>query len=239
MDREQLIEKYLQGRLTPAEQEQFDRLLVEDADFKKEVTFQKDVARVAEAEDSAEFEALLNEFEATHTQPPSQRTNFKWLAAASIILLLGAAYFFWPEKSDSSQELFAEYYEPYRNVVHPIVRNSQEEDAKTTAFLAYEQGNYAEALARFDELYKNETVSYYLFYKANALIALDREEEAIELLEVHLNSSDVLVERAPWYLAMAYLKLDDKANAKKWLREVITRQQYKVDAAKELLSRLE
>ena len=239
MDREQLIEKHFQKQLSDGEQRLFDQLMAEDPTFKEEVVFQEQVRRVAEEEDDAQFRELLSDFESDYAEKPSQKSYPKWLAAASIILLVGASYFFFPKGTETPQELFAEHFEPYRNVVHPIVRSSEQQDLKTAAFAAYEQGQYEEAIILFDELYENGQASYYLFYKANALIKLARAREAIPLLESHLKTQDILAEKSPWYLAMAYLKLEDKTNAKKWLEEVVKQQKYKAATAQELLGSLE
>ena len=235
MDRDQLIEKYFQKQLTSEEQLLFDQLMADDREFREAVAFQENVKRVAEAEDDAQFRALIGGFETEHAEKPSQRSYTKWLVAASIVLLLGASYFFFPQRTDSPQELFAEHFEPYRNVIHPIVRDAEQQDKRTAAFAAYEQGRYEDAIVLFDELYASSPAHFYLFYKANALIELERAKEAIPLLEEHLKTSDTLTEKSPWYLAMAYLKLNDRTNAKKWLRVVERQQKYKASTAKALL----
>jgi FimV-like protein len=74
-----------------------------------------------------------------------------------------------------------------------------------------------------------------LFYKANALLKLERAKEAVPLLLEHLKTKDSLTEKTNWYLALAYLKLEDKAKAEKILEKVIADGNYKASEAQKLL----
>ncbi len=241
MEKETLLEKYIQGELTEKEREEFDALLKEDADFKGEFEFRTNLRRVAEAEDDAVFKAILSDFEseARMAKPTTNRFPVKWLVAASIALIAGLTYFLTLDTTTSTQELFAENFEPYSNVVHPIVRGEEGQNKKTSAFAAYQTGDYETALPLFDELYANTKEPYYLFYKANALIELNRAKEAVPLLQEHIRTNDTLVKNSSWYLAMAYLQLDDKVKVKKMLQEVINNGAYKVDEAQKLMDALE
>lgn len=241
MERETLLEKYLQGKLTAKERPEFDALLHSDANFKGEVQFHTDLKRVAEAEDDDDFREMLSDFEAEARTENSIEKRFptKWLVAASIALIAGLTYFFTVNSSVSTQDLYVQNFEPYRNVVYPVVRGEDAQDEKTKAFAAYQIGKYEEALPLFAELYTTEKSPYYLFYRANALIQLNRAKEAIPLLKEHLKTNGNLVEKSPWYLAMAYLQLDDEENAKIMLDSVVAIGTYKVDEAKNLLDALE
>jgi len=244
MERETLLEKYLQEELTDEETLEFNLLLKSDADFSKEVLFHTNLKRVTEADDDAEFKEMLSEFEAEARMEKLSVKRFptKWLVAASIALLAGLTYFFTVDRSVSTQDLFAQNFKPYPNVVHPLERGGEGQDKKTMAFAAYQTGDYAEALPLFTELYASGKVPNYLFYTANALIELNRANEAVPMLQEHLKSTettDTLVEKSPWYLAMAYLQLDEKENAIEMLYTVIKNGTYKADEAQELLDALE
>jgi|SRR5680860_422584 len=240
MERETLLEKYIQGKLTEKEWQEFDALLKVDSDFKEEVEFHNDLKRVAESEDDAAFKEIVSDFEseARMEKPTAKRFPVKWLVAASIALIACLTYILTLDSTTSTQALFAENFEPYRNVVHPIVRGEEGQNKKTNAFAAYQIGDYETALPLLDELYANTKEPYYLFYRANALIVLNRAKEAVPLLQEHLRTNDTLVKNSPWYLAMAYLQLDDKENAKKMLHEVVKNEGYKVNEAQKLLEAL-
>ena len=169
----------------------------------------------------------------------SRRRTFptKWLVAASVALLIGLTYFTM-NRSSSPEELYQDNFAPYRNVTYPITRGEEAVDEKTQAFLAYSKGDYEAAVPLFETLYTSEQEPYYLFYQANALIELNRAGEAIPLLEEHLKTSDPLTDKSSWYLAMAYLQLEEVENAKKVLKDVVDKNAYKAEDAKRLLEEL-
>ena len=131
------------------------------------------------------------------------------------------------------------YFEPYRNVVAPIERGSSQQDEKTQAFIAYEIGEYQTAVDLFSKLYTNTKDSYYLFYEANAQLKLNKADDAIPLLLEHLRTTDTLSDKTHWYLALAYLKIDDYGNAAKSLKKVIDEGKFQIKEAKELLKKID
>jgi len=228
MKREALIEKYIQNRLSVEEQLLFDEFIKNDSQLKKVVI---------NADDS-NFKKLITEIE-SRSKPANRKTSYaKWLVAASIVVLLGSFYFIYFNDKNSSNELFAEYFEPYRNVIQPIERNNEQHNKKTQAFAVYENGDYNKAIILFSRLYETTNESYYLFYKANALLQLDRADEAIALLIKHHKTNGVLTQKTNWYLALAYLKIDDKINTEKVLQKVIASKMYKTKEAEELIEKL-
>ncbi|MEN8125364.1 MAG: CDC27 family protein [Bacteroidota bacterium] len=235
MKKEDLIDKYLQHRLTSEEKLKFEELFKNNIDFKKEVTFHTNLKKAVKNDDNENFRNLISNLELKARKP--KRSYIKWLAAASVILLLGLTYFLTVEKKASSQELFSSYFEPYRNVIQPLERNGDQQNEKKIAFMAYDHGEYEKAILLFSKLYMTTKEPYYLFYKANALLKLERAKEAVPLLLEHLKTKDTLTEKSHWYLAMAYLKLDDKINAKLSLKKVLIEGKYKTKEAEVLLKR--
>ncbi len=240
MEKDELLEKYFQGNLNANEQAAFDTLLNEDASFKEEVALQLSIKRVAEEYDDNEFRSMLSDFEAEHQPKKVFRLErySKWLVAASVVLIAGLTYIL-TLNNPTTQELFAQNFQPYENVVHPIVRGTEEQDQKTKAFIAYETGDYELAVSLFSDLYEKDKQPYYLFYKANALLKLEKAQEAIPLLKEHLKTKDTLKEKSTWYLALAYLKIEDKENARTLLQQLVNDKQYKVKEAKTLLNKFE
>jgi len=239
MESEKLIEKYIQNRLNSKEKIEFDELLKGDIDFEKEVIFQTNLKKAVKKEDDIRFRSLISEIETKTNRLIRKLSYIKWLVAASIVLLLGLTYFLTQNNDASTDELFTSYFEPYRNVILPIERGGNQQDAKTLAFMAYEKGDYQNAVKLFSKLYASTKESYYLFYKANALLKLEKANEAIPLLLAHLKTKDTLTEKTNWYLALAYLKLNDKSNAKKVLKKVIADGKFKTNEAKELLKKFD
>lgn len=240
MEYERLIEKYIQNKLSSKEKVIFDNLLNNDAVFREEVTLRENLKKVARAEDDETFKMLISNIEQQSDGIITKKRSYtKWLAAASIVLILGLSYFLTTGHKASSNELFASYFKPYRNVVAPIVRSNEFQDKKTVAFMAYEKGEYKTAITLFTNLYATTKEPYYLFYKANALLKLERAKEAIPLLLEHLKTKDTLAEKSNWYLALAYLKIKNTKKAKETLQKVITNKSYKNKEAQKLMNEFE
>jgi len=142
---------------------------------------------------------------------------------------------FFVNNQPSNDELFSSYFVPYKNVIQPIERGSSLQDEKTIAFTAYEKGDYKKAFTLFSKLYTVTNESYYLFYQANALLKLEKAKEAVPILIQHLSTKDTLVQKSRWYLALAYLKLNNENKAKEMLKKVVSDGDYKKKEANELL----
>lgn len=239
MEHEALIEKYLQNRLSVEEKQLFDELLKNDIQFKEDVALHTNLKEVVEYDDDTNFKKLISNIESKAKSTLQKRNYTKWLVAASIVVLLGSFYVINLNKTVSSNKLFATYFEPYRNVIQPVERGNEMQDKKTQAFTAYENGYFEEAITLFSELHITTNESYYLFYKANALLQLEQANESINLLLEHLKTNDILTQKTNWYLALAYLKIDDTENAKNTLQIVINSKMYKTEDAKALLKKLD
>ncbi|MFI8605089.1 tol-pal system YbgF family protein [Cellulophaga baltica] len=248
MEEEILLEKFLNEKLNEKERLEFDVLMENDLDFKKEVLFQIDVKRSLTAIEDDDFRNLLSEFESEIRNKEAyinkdehrkrNRFSFKWVVAASITMLLLVGSFLFTNLKTSPEELFTQNFKPYRNVIQPITRGESLNDNKFKAFLAYSKGEYKQAIPLFNTLYSSEGESYYLFYEAISLIQLRQADKAVPLLQEHLKSQDALVDKTNWYLAMAYLQLQDIEQAKKTLKLIIEDKTYKAKEAKQLLDLL-
>ena len=243
MNHDNLIYKYLRKELSDSEKIQFNELLKNDTRFKEDVHFQTNLQKVTQHNDDAEFKNIIATAESKYQQKSNTNTvkfSFtKWMAAASVILILGLSYFLMQKNTIATDDLFAANFEPYRNVVAPLVRGENKQDEKSKAFLAYEKGEYEVSVLLFSKLYKITNESYYLFYQANALLKLERADEAIPLLQQHLKTKDSLTQKTNWYLALAYLKINDTKKAKEMLKKVTLEKLYKNKDAVKLLQELE
>lgn len=234
MTKEELIEKYISGRLTSEEKLEFDRLIETDASFREEVRFHKDLKRVTEHDQDEAFKKQLQEYE--KRVGIKRRPFIAMGVAASIVLALGSALWIVFQKTPS-EKLFAEYYEPYRNVVAPVVRGDDSEDIEARAFSAYEKGSFEEAVTNFETLLSEEENSEYRFYLANSYLALGHSQSALQQL-VRYPSNSRFSDKIPWYRALAYLQLDDLDTAKEILQQIELRGTYNYSKAIEILKKL-
>jgi hypothetical protein len=236
MTQETLIEKYILGTLNSEEKELVKQLIATDSNFKKELEHQSSLKEVIAVEEDEKFKAQLKDFEPNQTVT-FKRPMFKWLVAASVLILVVAGTLLYFQES-SADPLFAQHFEPYANVIQPVGRSSTDNDIKAKAFLAYENEAYKQAETYFTSLLNTTSDSYVLFYLANTKLALDKANEAIPLLNSYMSVGDNLSSQAQWYLALAHIQADQKAQARQVLEKIVAFEGYRAEDALILLEKL-
>lgn len=240
-DSNHLIEKYFDRSLSQTESKQFQQLLESDKNFAEQFALEKDVQAALILNQQIQTKSQLQKFEEEISDKKSKPFRRKFIirtAAASVLLMLFIWSTFLIDRPQTSHEdLFASYYEPYRNVIAPVER-SDAANMQNKAFEFYENGMYEEALQALNELYVVEANPDVLFYKAMTLLSLEKYQQAIPILEDLISSDAELKNHAPWYLALAYLESGAIAKSKNLL-ELIGEQQgryYNEKKATELLA---
>jgi tetratricopeptide (TPR) repeat protein len=207
-----------------------------DLDFKKEVKFQQDLKVTIFRHERHKLKHQLQDVERTIISKKAQK--IWWLVAATIIVLISLGYFV-PRPSYTNIELYAMYFEPAQNIVHPIVRDVVQDSDETRAFVAYQKKDYARAAQLFKSVFQSNNNSEILFYEAICLMELDRIDQAIEKLETHGKYTDLVSNKTNWYLALAYVRQNDFEKAKAILTSITTKKgSYKYKEAKMLLKKL-
>lgn len=234
MENDALLHKYFEQQLSDEEKVLFNSLLQNDAEFAKEVAYQKNVKKAITLNEREVLKQKLKSYEAK----PKFRSAY-WFSAAVVILFLGGLTWFQLQPS-SPEKLYQEYYHSYPNVVAPTVRGDNERNLKSDAFYEYDSGNYEKSLALFSKIYADEGVDYALFYKAMSLLELNRFEEAITSFE-QFNTADnnAFSPFVKWYKALSYLKINEKEKAIELLNELAGKENPQQQTAKKLLTELE
>ena len=132
-----------------------------------------------------------------------------------------------PEKQapakPGNQAVFAAWFQPYKDEsLEPSRRGNNEPSPVEQFQQLYWDGNYPGALAAFDALgttmQNNDNL---LFLKANCLLAGNRAEEAVVLLETILhNDRSRFMAQAKWYLALGRLQTGRRKQAEVLLRQI-------------------
>ena len=236
MKKSDYIIKYFEGTLSETELKEFNTLLLNDNDFKEAYEFQKELQDTLVLNDREQIKKELQDWDKAQN-----KSRFKpWQIAASIIILLGTSLLlFFNSQSSSTEELYASYFEPYRNIVQPIVRGEHKDDVQSKAFEAYEAKDYENAILYFNEIINDEPSATISFYKANALLQLDKANQAISILEANVKNPDTLHDRNLWYLALAYLKNNNIDASKKALKQLLSQSKFKSKEATILIKDLE
>src|SRR5690606_14964371 len=164
-------------------------------------------------------QALKERFHALDKQEVklARKLTTWWYAAASILVLIGAAWFFLSRQSEvTAEKLYAQYMEPYPNMVTPMVRGDIPADkVMSEALTLYDKRAYSESAVLLQQVYDEHPNDQTAFYLAICQLMLQNPNEAITLLEARdwketSYFSPVVVN---WYWGLAYLQLGDGEQA--------------------------
>src|SRR5690606_35887103 len=103
---------------------------------------------------------------------------------------------------------------------------------------AYENDEHEQAIELFSSIYETTHAEYALFYKAMSILEKgEATQQAIRILQ-NTEWSDDYKDKSLWYLALAYLKQDNKPKAKLVLEKLKNESDYRSQQVSELLGKL-
>ncbi len=241
-----LIEKYLMNDMSAGEIKKFEKLLLEDADLRKEFSFRRKTNEAILEDDIIELRESLNEI--TLNKNNNGLVNFieshrKNLAiAATIIILISLSLSFLYPFRQSLDQLFNSYYNTYPALanVRSLENNEESEVLINESFDFYEKYNYKKASELFCEvliLDNNNVVAQ--FYLALCELENNNFDKSEEYLSGLIQKKDHLFwEQSHWYLAMLYLKQNKKEKAKSVFKKIIDEEMVYKNEAKSILKKL-
>lgn len=242
---EQLINRYIRDELTEAEQEFLNERL-KDAAFQEELNLQKSLQKAFQVSGrevlKSRFQQLetnrVNEKKTTSQDSPGRVISInRWLIAAASVLLLVAAWWYFAPGTSTPDQLYAQYYEPYPNVVAPIQKGEPSENQFVRPYQLYERQEYREAIEGFLKLPNGEISAQ--FYLALSYLALE-QPDCIEPLESLSRHKGGWQQAATWYLALAHLKFENVDYSKELLESIKKNKAHPFyNQAKILLEKLE
>jgi tetratricopeptide (TPR) repeat protein len=208
MDREDLINAYFEGQLDEGQRQQFDKLMSEDVEFAKELTFRKNLAQAIKIEERSRLKSKLRTFEGEQNVSRKSFGIRRWISAAAAILIVGIAAIWWHNRT-SPERLYSSYFETFPNIVQPLVRGEGTDNINSAAFLSYDQGDYQKSAM----LFADASDAIGLFYGALSEMELGDHQKALKLFERIDVSTAELGPYMLWYKSLNLLKLGRRAEA--------------------------
>ncbi|MCA1763861.1 MAG: hypothetical protein LC664_12840 [Flavobacteriales bacterium] len=221
MRAEYLIDAYFANRLTPDEERELEGLLEKDDTLRLEFGIQIEIREAIRNRERNELKEKLRRLD----EQSGDKRNLSWLlAAASIVVILGAVWFFavYSNQPDYN-ELYAERFDAYPNVVAPLERSQSSESPELVvrAFSEYDNEAYGEAHLSFRELYKEDGSEFAIFYSGVSLMAMGEYDKAIGEFKRQSEWENTEFDAASkWYLALAHLKKGEREMALGYLEEL-------------------
>lgn len=212
MDQEELINAYLNGKLSPEDQRLFEQLLEEQPDYKTLLEEHRQLKIAVTLEERSKIKDFLKEIDQEVKEKPKPKGGLKsWIysgIAACLIVLAGL--FLWTNLSMTpGEKIYKSYYETYPNLIAPTVRGETQANLKSDAFLAFDNQEFEKAAVLFENLQQEPDSEYAIFYLGICQLELGRPEKAIPLfLKVKEDVSNPDKITATWYAALGYFQLN-------------------------------
>ena len=214
------IESYLLGRMDAVQRQAFEQAMANDVQLRNEVALQRKLIATVEAGSFIEQPGA-----GTSTTPavpaPVRTMNRRWwyAAAAALIITIGATW--WLRRTETaSQDLYTQYFHADPGL--PVAMSSTHAYTFYDGMVSYKEGKYKEATAMWTKLGNEkgftDTLQYFIgvaHLNNNAL-----PEANQYLLPVANNNTSVWKGKATWYLALSYIKVDNRTEAVRWLTQL-------------------
>jgi hypothetical protein len=161
--------------------------------------------------------------------------KFMAIAATLLILVVMMVYLFFPKSSPTGEQLFATYYELYRDPV--MTRGELSTDSiRTIAHAAYRNRDFQEAVKWFGSIQAPHDTDQ--FYQGISALESGDTGLAISLLEKVSSGTSDYREQALWYLGLLFLKTEQPEKAKFIFSQINTQKSYKMQEADQILKKL-
>ncbi|GAB5525778.1 MAG: hypothetical protein Roseis2KO_36500 [Roseivirga sp.] len=210
-----LIEKYFQGKLDKDELQLFNQKLQQDPSFEQEF---RDMKLIRDAvKETSRIRALdiLQNAEANLTNQETTKINvsMKRLVsiAASLLIVATVSYFAFSGGTGAltGEEIVANYYEPYTNIVMGGVRGDDGNPVNTLkarAYNAYDIRDFSTSADLFKDLLTSEKIAENYLYSGIANLEAGNLELAKSNFNTAMNDFSTFKEQAQWYLALTLFK---------------------------------
>lgn len=212
----EIIDAFLMGRQTPAQQNIFSEKMQTDSEWENKIyTVRLLKDGINEAALKEKLETFHKDFYNTkEKEAPVKKLYpaFKiWWAAASVAALLLISLFVF--KNNKYEKAYASYYKPDPGLI--TVMGIANNYALEEGMVQYKNEKYAKAIALWEEpLITNPANDTLLYFTAAAYQALQKPDEAIKnYLKVLQQKNSVFYKDACWYLGLIYLENKDKVKA--------------------------
>lgn len=241
-----LIDRYLRGKMSPAERVEFEAKIEQEESLAAEVDSLRPAYQLMQAAGQISLKEQLSALEQEITAEESveaSRSLFRspvaWAVAAALLVLALTIGWWWQQGPADPTELYAEYFEPYEAPIN--LRAGGTQDHWQQAVQAYETGDFVTAAEQFALSDTTEEHPVFLLDLYQGLSWLNQAPpqtaKAVPLLERVLKTPNLYQEVARWYLALAALQQGEAEGGKQWLNQIES-DRYKSAERARLLSQL-
>lgn len=207
------IESFLDGSMSDSDKIAFEEQLKSDPELQAKT----DEIRLLQV---GIQEAILAKKLASFHQPAAKVVTMKsnrtkWLAAASVLILLAAGAWFLFLQKNPNEQLYANYFKPDPGL--PTTMSSSDAYEFEKAMIDYKNGDYQKAIDSWKQQPKNDTLTYFI---GLAQQSIGDTKAAIDQLSIiAADGNKPFYKDACWYLGLALLKDKQFDKAKSFIEK--------------------
>ena len=210
------VDEYIMGRLEASERLALEANIRENPALANEVELEKEVLKAATLVGQEQLRERLSGL-FLKAKKKEQPIALYLGVAASIGALILFAYLMLGS-SPNTDEIFANYYQPYPTTF--TSRGESSDIELLTVSQLYEEGKYNAAIPLFETLLANREDDGQLQLALGiCYLETERLEQAQELFQ-NIRAEGLLLYKdlAVWYLSLSLMKMDELETAKMWLQ---------------------
>jgi tetratricopeptide (TPR) repeat protein len=213
------IERYNAGEMDEAEKQWFRKELRDNEKLRNEVELRSKTDMVLKNQDLMNLRNKLNAIEKQRKEPipvrkPARAVNIKYAAAIAGFILIGSIALLSNRKL-SNDKILEQYYKPYEATSTSrsgeLVKNTD----YNLALDYYSIRDYRKAAIYFSKVLENDP-SYMQSLLLNGISNFENQNyPAAEgsFSKVIADNDNYYIDHAQWYLALCYIKTDEKLKA--------------------------
>ncbi|MEO1450156.1 MAG: hypothetical protein AAFV07_11550 [Bacteroidota bacterium] len=224
------IDAYLTGRLDADLREQIEAARREDPGLDTELRFGEDmgwalkgIGREQLREEMAAWDAAMSPVQVEQPKRSLQiRPLWLGLGGLAVAAALALLFLLRGPKPVSPEQLLAQHVQPYPNLVVVVARSQAKDQYRLdSAFTAYEQGRYGQALELMQGLQDSLPASTLSFYEANALMMEGAYQKAYGLFQTVARIDTAPFQReARWYQGVLDIQAGRLGEGKTVMEEI-------------------
>jgi tetratricopeptide (TPR) repeat protein len=219
MKNTEIIDDYLQSRLTTEELQDFEKKLVDSPSFEEEFRELKEIQLGVKTSARKDVKSFLMDIEEDIQHRESTQTKYnmkKMLSVAASVVLLATISFFAlrQNQTPSLEQLYSDNFTSYQNLKGQVRGiDGQPNQLEEMAFGAYDMGDYKSAAIQFEQLIKQDESAINYFYMGLANLEAGYTEKAIDDLNHTLTNFTEFQSQAKWYLGLAHMANGNEEDA--------------------------
>jgi tetratricopeptide (TPR) repeat protein len=197
-------ERFLRRQMSPEEAATFERRMLTDDRLRQQVDEWR--MMILGIQESALHERLDEFHDTLPVQMETRSKSKSWLAAATTIVVIGAAALWYFMPGNKSERLFLEYFRPDPGLMSAM--GASENYIFDRAMIDYKTGKYNEAIKSWLSLQQSNPASDTLNYFIGAayLALKDTKTAQTYLQKVTGATGSIFANEANWYMGLALLK---------------------------------